>query len=170
MPIVHGMELHFRNDEKKWNSFVSIMLFSLFASYLLYLVLPAIGPRFTLHDFSKTSIELPGLYLAEFFRYLVNTGGGIMPGSLDPSAVVNRDCMPSGHTWITMVNIIMAFKYNSKYKWIFLIIGSGLIFGTVYLRYHYVIDLIASFVFVGLTIYFEPKIRTLFQKFGFKKI
>ena len=107
---------------------------------------------------------MPGVLLREFFRNVVNIGGGVPPGALNPADFVNKDCMPSGHTWITIVNIYMSFKLNSKFKYFILFIGLSLILATVYLRYHYVVDLIAGAILAIISIKTEPYLNKYIQK------
>jgi membrane-associated phospholipid phosphatase len=57
---------------------------------------------------------------------------------------VQRDVFPSGHTQLTIIVMTLGFRYRLKTRWILLCLGSMLIVATVYLRYHYVIDLIAG--------------------------
>lgn len=166
MPIIHGVELHLKHRDAEFNEFARIITFSFFASYILYFFLPAIGPRFTLHNFLNTDSELPGVWIAEFFRHVVNSGGGVPDGVANPGTYVNRDCMPSGHTWMTLVNIILSFRFKSKYRYAFLIIGSSLIFATVYLRYHYVIDVIAGAFFAIITFSVEKRFNSVLKKTG----
>jgi membrane-associated phospholipid phosphatase len=45
---------------------------------------------------------------------------------------------------MTLLAIYLTFKFNQKIKWILLVVGGSLIIATVYLRYHYVIDVIAG--------------------------
>ncbi len=170
LPLLLGIELHRRNQDNEFNQFASMILFSFYFSYILYFILPAVGPRFTIHDFSNIYNEMQGLWLADFFREMVNRGGGIPEGALEPVKYVNRDCMPSGHTWVTTVVIFLAFKYRSFFRWVILLFGVSLIIGTVYLRYHYVVDIIAGLILAGLTIYFEPKVRKLLKIAGFTKV
>lgn len=158
MPIIHGIELHIRRKDTEFDLLLRNILFGFYLSYLLYFFLPAIGPRFVLHDFSTLSNELPGVFLTEFFRSVVNTGGGIINPAIPPEVQVHRDCMPSGHTMMTLINIYLAFKFRSKLRYVFLIIGSGLIFATVYLRYHYVIDVIAGAVFFYVSLKLEKSV------------
>lgn len=164
MPLIQGIELHIKSKENEFNDFAAKMVLGFYISYLLYLILPAIGPRFTLHDFSNLSNELPGLWLSDIFREFVNTGGGIPLGAANPAAMVNRDCMPSGHTMMTVMNIYLAFRNKSSFKYLFFIIGISLIFATMYLRYHYVVDVIAGLFFAILTIKLEPYFRKLIPK------
>ncbi|MGE5481143.1 MAG: phosphatase PAP2 family protein [Chloroflexota bacterium] len=166
MPIIHCVELFFKGRQRELNELQTIIVFAFYASYLLYVFMPAVGPRFTLHNFATTDLDLPGLALADFFRNIVNVGGSIIPGSAHPELLVNRDCMPSGHTWITLVNIILAFRNKSSFRWVILVLGSSLIFSTVYLRYHYFVDVLAGAVFALLTLAVEPKVRAFVLRRG----
>jgi len=158
MPLIHAVELHLRGDDKVFNRFAGLIIFCFYFSYLLYFFMPAIGPRFTLHDFGLTSSEIPGLWLTETLRSIVNSGGGIPDGALNPAQYVYRDCMPSGHTMMTLMNLILSFRLKSKFRWVFLLFGVSLIFGTVYLRYHYVVDVFAGIAFCFVVLWLEPKI------------
>ncbi len=55
-----------------------------------------------------------------------------------------RDCMPSGHTQIALTVLYLAHRYEKVIFYLFFPIVCGLVLSTVYLRYHYVIDLIAG--------------------------
>ncbi len=170
MPLLVGIDMHLQGKKSGFDEFASMLLFAFYLSYLMYFFMPALGPRFTLHDFANLNFEIPGIFLTDHLREIVNNGGGIPIGHLDPASVVNRDCMPSGHTWITVTNIYLSFKHKSRFRWFVLIAGSGLVFATIYLRYHYVVDVLAGMLFAGLTIWIEPKIRLLLKnKFGFAK-
>ncbi len=169
LPFILGVEFTLRESDDRFFEFARIVIFGFFFSYILYFFMPAIGPRFTIHDFSMINTELPGLFLTDFFRDLVNAGGGVMPDTVNPAEIVNRDCMPSGHTMMTLITILIAFKFKSKYKWIVAVIGFSLIFSTVYLRYHYVVDVVAGIAFALLTMWLEPKIELLLRNLGFYK-
>jgi membrane-associated phospholipid phosphatase len=155
LPVTHAVELWMRKDISSLEVFARKMAFVYFVSYLAYFALPAVGPRFTLHDFASTSVELPGVWVTEALRAVVNAGGGITAGSVSPVDVVNRDCMPSGHTMLTLVNIILAFRFGSKFRWIFAVIGGSLIISTVYLRYHYLIDVVVGILLVVMLLPME---------------
>ena len=170
MPLVHGIELHFRKKDAELDLFARNILFAFYISYLMYLIMPAIGPRFFIHDFATLSLELPGLWLTEYFRAFVNNGGGIPVGVTNPADFVNRDCMPSGHTMITLVNVYLIFKNKSKFRIPIFIFSMSLIFATIYLRYHYVVDVLAGIAFAFIAIKLEPVVRNFVSnKLGFKK-
>lgn len=148
LPITHAVELWAKNDIGHLKVFARKMTFVYYISYVAYFALPAVGPRFTLHEFAGTSLELPGIWLTEVLRAIVNAGGGVIAGSTNPADAVNRDCMPSGHTMLTLVNMILAFQFRSRFRWMFAIIGTSLIISTVYLRYHYVVDVLVGIMLV----------------------
>ncbi len=157
LPIMQAVELWRRGDLPKLVEFARAMAFCYFVSYLLYFAMPAIGPRFTLHDYSALSLDLPGLAVTDLLRHLVNVGGGIPWNATDPISVVNRDCMPSGHTMLTLTNLVLGFKNRSRYRWFFVVIGGSLIISTVYLRYHYVVDVLVGALLVAIVLPIEPR-------------
>jgi spermidine synthase len=83
--------------------------------WLFYLLFPAIGPAFI-------DIKLAGF----------------------PHPAIPRNCFPSLHTAWGLLVLIYAWKYKKKIFWILSFPVSQMILATVFLRYHYVIDLIAA--------------------------
>ncbi|MDI6804362.1 MAG: phosphatase PAP2 family protein [Bacteroidota bacterium] len=150
--IIAGYELYKKGDFEKFYYAAFLIVYGFYLSYIGYFFLPAVGPRFTLHDFGTTNTELPGLFITNFLRDFVNYGESIVKGHPNPVEIVQRDVFPSGHTQLTLVLMYISAHYKMKSKLFLWAIGTLLIFGTVYLRYHYVIDLIAGGVFMILTI------------------
>ena len=161
--VIIGIEFY-RNKELSFDLYARNILFAFFFSFFLYFFMPAIGPRLTLYNFSNLNMELPGLYLTNFLRNVINQGGGISSSSLSPALLVNRDCMPSGHTMLSIINMFFAFKYRLKSKWLVGIFGISIIFATLYLRYHYFVDIIAGAIFAAASLLLEPRINKLFKK------
>ncbi len=154
-----------RDDEYYFSFFVILLGF--YISYIGYILVPAIGPRFTLHDFYALDSELPGLLLYKPLRIIINLGESIPPDTLIAATVAQRDCFPSGHTEMTLLAIFLAFKFNYKIKWILFLVGAGLIVATVYLRYHYVIDVFAgAFCALFVIIIAKPTAHFLERKFS----
>lgn len=170
LPVFHGIELFFRDKKPELNFLSNQIVFGFLLSYMLYLAMPAIGPRFTIFDIHALNTEIPGLFLTDGLREFVNSGGGFPAGCTTPELSVNRDCMPSGHTWLTIMNIVLAFRFRSKLRYVFLVIGGGLIIATLYMRYHYGVDVLAGIIFAVISIYLEPVVRQKLKDLGFKKI
>ncbi|MFA6468519.1 MAG: phosphatase PAP2 family protein [Bacteroidota bacterium] len=151
-------ELYRRQDTTDFHSGAMLVVYGFYLSYIGYLLLPAIGPRFTLHNFYATDAELPGLFLTEYLRAFINSGGGVPAGAADPAAFVHRDAFPSGHTQLTLVAMYIAFTAGTKIRWWLFVVGSLLIISTVYLRYHYAVDVLAGMLFFLFTIWSGKKI------------
>ena len=164
LPIMQAVELWKKGRMGDLDVFARGMTFCYFISYLAYFAMPAIGPRFTLHDFSQLDADLPGIWFTSWIREVVNVGGGVAVGVSDPESVVNRDCMPSGHTMMTLVNILFGFKFRSNFRWVFVVVGGSLILSTVYLRYHYVVDVIVGVALALAFLPMEPLVDRLIRK------
>lgn len=148
LPIILGLSLLKKDRYVALDFALFSIIYGFYLSYLGYFTLPGIGPRFTLHDFNTINETLPGLFFTNALREMTNTGEGIPSGTLNPAAIVQRDVFPSGHTMITLIVMYLSVKLKSRSKYFFIPIGSLLIFSTVYLWYHYVIDLIGGLAFM----------------------
>ncbi len=167
--ILVGVEIYRRYPIEKFDHAAFLIVFGFYLSYLGYFLLPAVGPRFTLHDFANLDRELPGLFFTPFFRAIINSGESIQAGQLNPINVVQRDVFPSGHTQLTLVCAYLAFSYRLRSKWVVTMLAALLIIGTVYLRYHYVIDLIGGLGFFLLTVWIGNKLEPWWNRLSAAK-
>jgi membrane-associated phospholipid phosphatase len=163
--FILGTEFYRRKTEPGlFHYFMFTAVYGFFLSYLGYFFLPAVGPRFTLHDFSQLDVELPGIVLTPYLRWFVNAGGSVPMGVPNDAAIAGtqRDVFPSGHTMMTLVLMYMSARFNAKVRVFMYVIGGLLIVATVYQRYHYVIDLFAGAIFMLLCIVTSaPLYRTI---------
>ena len=153
LPILLGLFLLRKKRFVAMDFAVFSIIYGFLLSYLGYFALPGIGPRFTLHDFSTINEQLPGIFLTNFLRELVNVGESIPSGTPNPAEVVQRDIFPSGHTMITLIVIYLSVRLKSRSRYFFVPVGSLLIFSTVYLWYHYVIDLAGGLAFMMFSVW-----------------
>jgi len=144
IPVSFAAILLMNNQRDEFNRTLFLVLFCFYLSYLGYILMPAIGPRFTIDHLQNA--ELRGLFIAEPIRSVLNKLEGI-----------KRDAFPSGHTAIPLVVLYLAYKFKRGLFWILLPIVSALVFSTVYCRYHYVVDVIAGFGLALLTIFLGEK-------------
>lgn len=164
LPIILIVSYLITKEDEKSDYLVFAVVYGFYLSYIGYFLVPGVGPRFTLHNFEMTNTELPGLWLTEFLREMTNRGESIPSGTIDPIKVVQRDIFPSGHTMITAIVMYYSAKYNSKLRYFLIPVGTLLIFSTVYLRYHYVIDVIGGLIFMIISIWSGEKIYRAVQK------
>lgn len=151
--IIVGVEIYRRHTLKSFDKAGFLIVYGFYLSYLGYFLLPAIGPRFTLHDFSTIDQELPGLLLAVPLRDFINAAESIPAGVPNPAETVQRDVFPSGHTQLSLICVYLAFHFKLRSRWIVTVFASLLILGTVYLRYHYAVDVLAGGLFFLFTIW-----------------
>jgi len=151
--IILGVEIYRRYTIEKFDKAAFLVVYGFYLSYIGYFSFPGVGPRFTLHDFSAINTELPGILVTNFLREIVNLGESIPRNHPNPMEFVQRDVFPSGHTQLTIVAMVLGFRHKLRTRWLVTVLGTLLIIGTVYLRYHYVVDLIAGALLAWLTLW-----------------
>ncbi|MAT39980.1 MAG: hypothetical protein CL946_10295 [Ectothiorhodospiraceae bacterium] len=152
LPLLLIIDLYKKKRYQAFKLTFMLIVLGFYLSYFGYVAVPAIGPRFTLHDFDEKEKELPGLFFTEALRAYVNSGESIPPGTENPAQVVQRDVFPSGHTLVTLLVMWLAYRYRARTRWFLWVTGSMLIIATVYMRYHYVIDLVGGALFALLAV------------------
>ena len=100
-------------------------------SYVGYMLVPARGPRYLLEHLQHG--PLTGLWLFER-----------MQGGLDRLESIAYDCFPSGHTELTILAWWSSRRLRKSLFWPYFAYTSSIIFATVYLRYHYTVDVLAG--------------------------
>jgi membrane-associated phospholipid phosphatase len=152
MIVVFGIELYLWHRYKEFKYTIFILFFSFFFSYLLYMLFPANGPRFHLHEFYSITNELPGVFLTEPIRSFLNFGESIPPNVANPDFYVQRDAMPSLHTITAFLIMWLSWKFRSKSFYFYLPYFICMVIATVYLRYHYVVDIFGGLLVCGFTV------------------
>jgi membrane-associated phospholipid phosphatase len=118
-----------RYDDFQWYAFLIALGF--LASYVGYLCVPARGPRFLLTHLQH--IPLQGLWLFQG-----------MQSMLDTLESAHYDCFPSGHTELTILAWWGSRLLSNRWFGVYFAYTPCIIFATVYLRYHYTVDLLAG--------------------------
>jgi len=156
--LLIGLELYRRENKDLFHFFMFTCVYGFFISYIGYFSLPAVGPRFTLHDFSALDRELPGVFLTPYLRWFVNYGGSVPMGVPNDVAIAGtqRDVFPSGHTMMTLVLIYLSLRFRIRLRWFITVTGTLLIMATVYQRYHYVVDLLGGAVCMVVCVLTAP--------------
>lgn len=112
-------------------SYAFLLTLGFLVSYLGYFVVPARGPRFLL-DALQTQ-PLTGLWLYQPLR-----------ATLDALESAHYDCFPSGHVQMTVLAWWPAWRISRKLFWFYGVYTAVICVATVYLRYHYSVDLLAG--------------------------
>lgn len=127
-------------------------IFCFYLGYFLYILFPAAPPRLTLAD--QFIRNFSGGWITETQRRIID---------INPSS--SRAAFPSLHCAITLISLIYAFQFKKPLFWILLIPGLSLVLATVYLRHHYVIDIIAGFALAGVAYWIAPHVDNAWTRF-----
>ncbi len=108
---------------------LALVAFGFLFSYLGYLLWPTLPPyRFLWHE---RAIE--GVWLAADLH-----------AGLESAELHRWNCFPSGHTMLSVLSLVLAWRHARSTFWWLLPGVVLLVFSTVALRYHYVVDVIAG--------------------------
>ena len=137
LPIVVLLAIARRGDGYAFERGLTTIAFGFLLSYLGYLLFPTLPP----YRFLDHGAPLAHLWLGPMLHRLVDL------------AEVNRfDCFPSGHTMMSLVTLVIAWRDARRWFWILLPIVVLLVFSTMALRYHYAIDVIAGAALVPVVV------------------
>jgi membrane-associated phospholipid phosphatase len=129
--LLLGVILWVRKSGQEFRRGTFLIAVTFLLSYLGYLLMPARGPRFM--DYASSYPPLQGLWTFNFFKNLLDTLEG-----------TQYDCFPSGHVAVVLVGAYVARRISTPAFYCFAAFAACITFSTVYLRYHYVIDVIAG--------------------------
>jgi membrane-associated phospholipid phosphatase len=139
LPFTLCLILYLKRSKLEFHINASTILLGFYLSYIGYYFTPVIGPRFTLEHLQN--FPLAGVLFFDFVRTMIVQAEGMM-----------RDCCPSGHAMISLLTVLLAWRYARSFFPVACIWAFLITFSTVYLRYHYVTDLIVGMV-LGLAVY-----------------
>jgi membrane-associated phospholipid phosphatase len=106
--------------------------------YIFYTLVPAVGPLYT----QAFNVNLD-LNLMKEIKF-----------NLMDKPRIDRDCFPSLHTTISLLTLFSAYKNKRNIFWVLLPLIITIPFACVYLRYHYVVDVLAGIIlFIALAIF-----------------
>jgi hypothetical protein len=102
-----------------------------FLNFICYILFPVIGPKF----FSPQTFVNPvdGFGLARMIQDFIVS-----------QQAVQEDCFPSGHTALSWVTGFAALRLAPRYARLALPAAMIITGATIYLRYHYVVDLLGA--------------------------
>ena len=140
-----AFELWRRQQFREFQYYAFLIALGFLASYIGYILVPARGPRFLLKDLQH--FPLQGLWLFQG-----------MQSTLDRLESAHYDCFPSGHTELTILAWWGSRMISRRWFRIYFAYTPCIIFATVYLRYHYTVDLLGGIVTAAFLIYTAPKL------------
>ncbi len=129
--LIFGTALWFywyKKEDTLKTIFIIISSFNVF--YVIFIVFPVVGPQFF---YSGKAAEIDSAYLFSFLVKLTQELGERPTGAF-----------PSSHTGITIILLLISFKSSKRLFKIILFFAVPLVMATVYIKAHYVSDVIAG--------------------------
>ncbi len=148
--------------KKQYESFRIVMLtmmISYFIGFVGYLIFPASSPYLVIPELYHIDIWKDTSFISWLTYTIVD---------MSPHRV--RDAFPSMHNAIALLTMIMAWRYHRTFFWIQLPLAISLPFATVYLRYHYVVDIIGAIPVIMVALYISPLLERKWQNYQKHKI
>ncbi|MDR1584393.1 MAG: phosphatase PAP2 family protein [Prevotellaceae bacterium] len=107
-------------------------LCSFFIFYIIFIFVPVAGPQFY---YSYPDNQVPNGYVFSLLMQIIQNFGEKPTGAF-----------PSSHVGLTIIVMILLYKYARKYFYIILPVAIILVVSTVYIKAHYLVDVIAAFI------------------------
>ncbi|MBN2371254.1 MAG: phosphatase PAP2 family protein [Vicinamibacteria bacterium] len=146
-PFVPAVLLMQRRGSQFRESMLGIVV-CFYLGYALYVVFPAAPPRLYLaHAFTTNLRGHPNLLFHASEKTLE-----LLPAD-------SRAAFPSLHAAVSLLALIYALRHLRRLVWLLLPLVLGLWISTIYLRHHYVIDLLAGWLLVPLAIRATPRLE-----------
>jgi len=149
--LLVGILLWWRGHYEDFQYYAFLIVLGYLVSYLGYVLLPARGPRFLLKDFEY--MPLHGLWLFQG-----------MQSTLDKLESVAYDAFPSGHTELTILAWWASKMVSKRLFGAYFGYTLSIIFATVYLRYHYTVDVFAGAIVAVVLIAVSPFLYRRLQR------
>lgn len=149
IPIV-ACFIYLRRSRERFREMMSGVLVVTFFGLIGYLLVPAVGPMYTLRD----QFTVPLGHSLEFINRQIE---------FMDFARIKRDVFPSLHTGISFVVWLYAWRNSKKLFGILSPLILSLWFSTVYLRYHYLVDVVAGLGLAPLCYWLS---NALFRRYG----
>ena len=156
--LVFSMYLYTNHKHEAFRETLVSIILTFYIGYIGYVLFPAVGPKFTMSHMFETSLS--GTQISDRLSFLIN---------YEISEYTRRDCFPSLHNGIIFLILLFAYKYNKIYAIIFLPFAISLFVSTLYLRYHYFVDMIAGFILASIIFYFGPILNKFWEDNRYNK-
>jgi len=157
-PVALGAVLYLKRPKHEFQQLVFTVVLTFYASYVGYFIFPTLGPRV---PFDSEALIVGGGAISHTVRLFI-----------DYAERTRTDAFPSGHTAVALACFYFAWRASPTVGAIFTALAAGIIFSTVYLHYHYVVDVIAGAGLAAGCIWLGPRLepalepREIVQWFG----
>ena len=130
IPVAMGIALYRADRLAEFEEMVFAVVATFLVSFVCYLAAPALGPRVPA---DQAAAVLGGGAVSEAVRWFLHTFEGN-----------ELDAFPSGHTALSLIFLGFGWRLFPRWRVLLAALVAGIIFSTVYLSLHYVVDVVAG--------------------------
>jgi membrane-associated phospholipid phosphatase len=125
-------------------------LCSFFVFYIIFTLVPVAGPQFY---YSEPDNQVPEGYIFSLLMRSIQDMGEKPIGAF-----------PSSHVGLTIIAMILLYENARKYFYVILPVAIILVASTVYIKAHYLIDVVAAFIIAPLIFLLSKLFFKLFKR------
>jgi membrane-associated phospholipid phosphatase len=151
-PPLLGLLLYRKGMRTQFRETLLSIVLCLYMGYIGYVLWPASAPRLVIGD--QFGAPLQGLW-----PVLDQTRAATKAIPLTA-----QGAFPSLHCAVALLATVLAWRHLRWFFPIQLVLGTGLILGTVYLRHHWVVDILAGFVLTFAALWIGPRLERWWEK------
>ena len=151
--LLFTMYLYVKKKKVAFRETLVSVILTFYIGYVGYVIFPAVGPKFTMSHLFENSLS--GTFITDRLSFLMN---------YEISEYTRRDCFPSLHNGVIFLILLFAFKHEKIYAYLFFPFAIALFISTLYLRYHYFVDMIAGFLLAIIIFYLGPVMNNHWEK------
>jgi membrane-associated phospholipid phosphatase len=145
VPVVMAVALYVAGRRADFDDLVLTVVATLLLTYACYFVLPASGPRVPQADEGRV---LGGSLVSAGIRTALRHAEGNL-----------LDAFPSGHTTVSLVYLACGWRLFPRWRAPLALLVAGILFSTVYLSLHYVVDVVAGVALAAILPLVLPRLR-----------
>jgi membrane-associated phospholipid phosphatase len=141
-----GLFLWLNGDRRAFRHTMVTVVLCLYIGYVGYVAFPASAPRLWMPE--AYEIPLQGNTILDFTR----SATAAVP-------LTAKGAFPSLHCAVAVLALLLAWRHLRWFFWVQLPFAVGLILGTVYLRHHWVVDILSGFLVTAIAFVAGPRIE-----------
>lgn len=141
-----GLFLYIKKDFRAFRCTMVSIVLCLYLGYIGYVAWPASAPRLFIPD--AYSVPLHGSPVLDYTR-----------AATVAVPLTAHGAFPSLHCAVALLAVLVAWRRLRWFSWFQMPFAAGLVVGTVYLRHHWVVDILAGFVLTFFAFWAGPRVE-----------